>query len=129
MKKLRDLGFTQVLVDEAQSASELEILGLIGNAKQLVLVGDTKQLSQTTSYEIQGSSSLFERLVNIDSDLPLREKFCVRLDTQFRIHPQIWNSANKLFYDNKILTQIKPISLRNKFLDNEKPILFVDIKG
>jgi len=72
---------------------------------------------------------LFERLVSIDSDLPLREKFCVKLDTQFRIHPQIWNSANKLFYDNRILTQIKPISLRNKFLDKEKPILFVDIKG
>jgi len=54
MKKLRELNFTQVLVDEAQSASELEILGLTGNAKQLVLVGDTKQLSQTTSYEIQG---------------------------------------------------------------------------
>ena len=64
---------------------------------------------------------MFERLINAGHPSLL-------LDVQYRMHPAILALSNQLFYDNKITSGYK-FEDRNTFLDKEKPLLIVNVKG
>lgn len=93
-KKLRDFKFEKVIIDEATQASELEIFNTLSHANQLVLIGDPKQLASMQSYEIDGCDSLIQRMSEIDKNLPKEDKFSVKLNVQYRMHPKIWALSN-----------------------------------
>ena len=52
-----------MIIDEASQAKEIEILQSIRNSKQVVMIGDQKQLGPVYKGEIDGPDSLFSRLI------------------------------------------------------------------
>ena len=92
--------FSRVLIDEATQATEpASLVPLVKGSRQIVLVGDHRQLPPTVisrRAEKGGlDRSLFERLVEMGI-APLM------LTTQYRMHPSISDFPNKRFYDGKL---------------------------
>jgi superfamily I DNA and/or RNA helicase len=86
-----------------------------------VLIGDDKQLGPVLDYDIKGPTSMFERLILAGYPSHL-------LNVQYRMHPCILNLPNSLFYENKISSGYVHKDV-NFFIDKEKPLLFVNVKG
>ncbi|DAC60995.1 MAG TPA: hypothetical protein D7I02_06180, partial [Candidatus Poseidoniales archaeon] len=93
--------FSQVLIDEATQATEpASLVPLIRGARQIVLVGDHKQLPPTVlSFRAEEKGlkrSLFERLVDLGIEPFLLTK-------QYRMNPSISKFPNKQFYSSKLI--------------------------
>ncbi|KAK7100382.1 hypothetical protein V1264_023346 [Littorina saxatilis] len=95
----------QVIIDECAMCPEPASLVPVvaNNAKQLVLIGDHKQLRPIiqcgAAADLGLDQSLFERLH--DKFYNLHTKF---LDTQYRMHPQICAFPSQEFYENQLKT-------------------------
>ena len=95
--RLRDFLFRHVVIDEATQAIESEcLLPMLKGAKQVILVGDHRQLGPViTCREIAKAGlnkSLFERLVQIG----IRP---IRLQVQYRMHPELSIFPSNTFYE------------------------------
>ena len=92
--------FSRVLIDEATQATEpASLVPLVKGSRQIVLVGDHRQLPPTVisrRAEKGGlDRSLFERLVEMGITPHM-------LTTQYRMHPSISDFPNKRFYEGKL---------------------------
>src|SRR5262249_56063166 len=86
-------------VDEAGQLAEALALGLILRGRRFVLIGDDRQLPPVV--RTRGlAHSMFERL-KPNSDA------VTMLQTQYRMHPEIMNISNRLFYDGRLESGIK----------------------
>jgi superfamily I DNA and/or RNA helicase len=90
-KIIRENEIQRVIIDEATQATELLSFFALDHAKQLVLIGDDKQLGPVLDYQIIGPDSLFERLVKGGYPKHL-------LNVQYRMHPFIMKISNEMFY-------------------------------
>ncbi|KAJ3118095.1 hypothetical protein HDU96_003863 [Phlyctochytrium bullatum] len=103
-RRLGDLGFDVVIVDEASQALEAETtLILQRNIPSVILVGDPKQLSATVFSDACVRAgykrSLFERLA--------KRKFPTDLlSVQYRMHPDISAFSSRHFYNSRIVDSI-----------------------
>ena len=109
-----------LIVDEAAQALEVELLiPLTIGAKNLILVGDPKQLPACVlSHENQQTKrgeSLMQRLIERCA-YP-----CNLLDTQYRMHPAISLLPNRLFYENSLRDDVSVIKRANLFQSKSKP--------
>ncbi|RJU86224.1 MAG: hypothetical protein DWC02_05140 [Candidatus Poseidoniales archaeon] len=123
--------FSIVLIDEATQATEPSALvPIVKGARQLILVGDHRQLPPTvTSRRAEEDGldiPLFERLLS--NGLPAH-----MLTTQYRMHPSIREFPSSRFYENKLEdgcspTERPPVA---GFLwpDWDKPVAFVPVHG
>ncbi len=91
---LRTRSFEMAIVDEAAQLTEPLTLGLILRARRFVLIGDDKQLPPVVRTRAL-AHSMFERLKRDSESLTL-------LDTQYRMHPEIMEVSNRLFYAGKL---------------------------
>jgi regulator of nonsense transcripts 1 len=123
--------FPQVLIDESTQATEpAALVPLVRGARQVVLVGDHKQLPPTVlSFRAEENGlkrSLFERLIGLGIE-PLL------LTTQYRMHPAISKFPNQQFYSNKLIDGVnsenRPAPAGLLWPDWENPIAFVPING
>ena len=123
--------FTRVLLDEATQATEpASLVPLVRGARQIVLVGDHRQLPPTViSRRAENGGlrrSLFERLVAMGIEPKL-------LDTQYRMHPGISDFPNRSFYDGQLVDGIAAAERPNPagllWNDWEVPIAFLPLKG
>ena len=123
--------FPQVLIDEATQATEpASLVPLTRGARQVVLVGDHKQLPPTViSFRAEEKGlkrSLFERLVDLGIE-PLL------LSTQYRMHPAISKFPNQHFYSDKlddgINSENRPAPAGLIWPDWENPVAFVPVEG
>jgi DNA replication ATP-dependent helicase Dna2 len=91
---LRRRAFEMAIVDEAGQLTEPLTLGLILRARRFVLIGDDRQLPPVV--RTRGlAHSMFERLK--------RDRSCVTLlETQYRMHPEIMEVSNRLFYNGQL---------------------------
>ena len=123
--------FPQVLIDEATQATEpASLVPLIRGARQVVLVGDHKQLPPTVlSFRAEEKGlrrSLFERLVDLGIEPLLLTK-------QYRMHPAISKFPNQQFYSNKLIDGVNaenrsaPAGLLWPDWDN--PVAFIPVDG
>ncbi len=123
--------FSQVLIDEATQATEpASLVPLIRGARQIVLVGDHKQLPPTVlSFRAEEKGlkrSLFERLVDLGIEPFLLTK-------QYRMHPSISKFPNKQFYSSKLIdgvnasSRLAPAGLLWPDWDN--PVAFIPVEG
>eukprot|EP00347_Sterkiella_histriomuscorum_P011740 403371285 len=117
--RLKDKKFRKVIIDEAAQATEVETLIPLINAKQVVLIGDHKQLGPVIDTRISGPDSLFKRLIN--SGYPH-----VMLSSQYRMHPFLLQLSNRMFYNNKIENEFS-FSFQNFFIHKDRPLLFIDV--
>jgi regulator of nonsense transcripts 1 len=118
-------------MDEATQASEPSALvPITRGCRQLILVGDHKQLPPTViSRDAEKGGlgrSLFDRLMKCGMPTHM-------LTTQYRMHPTIREFPSARFYDNKLEDGCKPADRPPAagFLwpDWDKPVAFVPIEG
>lgn len=128
---LRDRRFPVVLMDEATQASEPSALvPITRGCRQLVLVGDHKQLPPTVISDAaqQGGlgQSLFERLTECGVETHM-------LTTQYRMHPTIREYPSARFYEDRLLDGCTPAERPPAagFLwpDWDHPVAFVPVDG
>ncbi len=123
--------FSQVLIDEATQATEpASLVPLIRGARQIVLVGDHKQLPPTVlSFRAEEKGlkrSLFERLVDLGIEPFLLTK-------QYRMHPSISKFPNKQFYSSKLIDGVnassRPAPAGLLWPDWDNPVAFIPVEG
>ena len=94
-KILKNYRFPFVLIDEAATATEPEcLIPMTKGAKQVVLVGDHKQL-RPFSRRFDHPLSLFER----KAMLGIKP---IMLNLQYRMHPDLSEFSSEAFYDGKV---------------------------
>ena len=89
------------------------------HAKQIVMIGDQKQLGPTVNFNVDGPTSLFTRLIQADYPRDF-------LDTQYRMHRSLMEVPNLLYYNNMIKCGYEPRDDK-KFMYSNSPFLFVDV--
>ena len=123
--------FPQVLLDESTQATEpASLVPIVRGARQLVLVGDHKQLPPTVisrRAENGGlSKSLFERMMDMGIEAHL-------LTTQYRMHPAISKFPNEAFYDGLLVDGVessqRPTPAGMLWPDWDTPIAFIPVEG
>ncbi|MDP6869837.1 MAG: AAA domain-containing protein [Candidatus Poseidoniaceae archaeon] len=123
--------FSIVLIDEATQATEpSSLVPIVKGAKQLILVGDHKQLPPTViskNAEEGGLNiPLFERLLH--SGVPTH-----MLTTQYRMHPTIREFPSARFYENKLEdgcnASERPAVAGFLWPDWDKPVAFIPVHG
>jgi very-short-patch-repair endonuclease len=120
--------FDLVLIDEASQVRPEDALGSIARAKQVVVVGDTKQLPPTSFFNRLADESDTEGLLDDDGAYFLNDVESIlglcdgvfRNNTMLRwhyrsLHPGLIAVSNRNFYDNKLL--LPPAVLRSNFAD------------
>lgn len=109
--------FDWVLIDEASQILEPQIIGLLAHCKKFILIGDHKQLPAIVLQDVKQSksnntmlegiglvnrrNSLFERLYNFCKQNNLAWAYDT-LTYQGRMHQEISDFPNRLFYEGKL---------------------------
>jgi regulator of nonsense transcripts 1 len=98
--RLSKIKFRNVLIDESTQSAEPEcMIPLVLGCKQVVLVGDHKQLGPVIMNKKAAKAglnqSLFERLVKL-SFTP------IRLNVQYRMHPCLSEFPSNMFYEGSL---------------------------
>ena len=123
--------FSQVLVDEATQATEPSTLvPIVRGARQVVLVGDHRQLSPTVisrRAEDGGlAKSLFERIMEMGVIPHLLTK-------QYRMHPGISEFPNQMFYSGRLEDGVDESERKAPagvlWPDWDRPIAFLPVEG
>ena len=120
-----------MLMDEATQATEpAALVPVVKGARQIVLVGDHRQLPPTVISRRAGSGglrrSLFERFV----DMGIRP---LLLDTQYRMHPSISEFPNSQFYagmlQNGVSESEREAAPGMLWPDWDSPLSFLPVDG
>ena len=130
-KLLKDRRFPVVLMDEATQASEPSALvPITRGCRQLVLVGDHKQLPPTVISEAAQlgglGQSLFERLTECGVETNM-------LTTQYRMHPTIREYPSARFYEDRLddgcTPAERPPAAGFLWPDWDHPVAFIPVEG
>jgi DNA replication ATP-dependent helicase Dna2 len=115
---LRTRAFEMSIVDEAGQLTEPLTLGLILRARRFVLIGDDRQLPPVV--RTHGlAHSMFERLKRETDNVTL-------LETQYRMHPQIMNVSNRLFYEGRLKSGV---SESDREPVDGPPVVFIPVES
>lgn len=98
--RLSKMKFRNVLIDESTQSAEPEcMIPLVLGCKQVILVGDHKQLGPVIMNKKAAkaglSQSLFERLVNLKIEPKM-------LQVQYRMHPCLSEFPSNMFYSGEL---------------------------
>lgn len=118
--RLQKYSFRTVLIDEATQAAEPEcLIPLVMGAKQVVFVGDHKQLGPVIVNKKAAkaglSQSLFERLVLLN----IRP---IRLQVQYRMHPCLSEFPSNMFYEGSLQNGVTVQERLRKDMDFPWPV-------
>ncbi len=127
--RLKGLKFRAVVLDEATQAVEPEaLIPVVHGPKQVVLIGDHRQLGPVILSKEAAKAglnqSLFERLIN----LGIRP---IRLQVQYRMHPCLSEFPSNSFYDGSLQNGVTVGERIRRSLDfpwpqgPETPMLFL----
>lgn len=118
--RLSKMKFRNVLIDESTQSAEPEcMIPLVLGCKQVVLVGDHKQLGPVIMNKKAAKAglnqSLFERLVNLHLQP-------IRLSTQYRMHPCLAEFPSNMFYDGALQNGVSHGQRLRKDVDFPWPV-------
>ncbi|KAK5987558.1 Regulator of nonsense transcripts 1-like protein [Cladobotryum mycophilum] len=118
--RLSKMKFRNVLIDESTQSAEPEcMIPLVLGCKQVVLVGDHKQLGPVIMNKKAAKAglnrSLFERLINLHISPIL-------LKTQYRMHPCLSEFPSNMFYDGILQNGITQEHRLRKDVDFPWPV-------
>jgi len=106
---LRSQDFDTVIIDEASQQTEpASLVPLVKKCTKAILVGDHVQLGavvQRHAVLLDFNVSLFERLYKQDSSQS-HGIAKVMLDTQYRMHESICRFSSKVFYEDRLQTNV-----------------------
>lgn len=134
-----------VIVDEAARANPLDLLIPMSMGKQIILVGDHKQLPHMLDPEVVKSfedndkmkdlgvleQSLFERLYRFFDQKGTNVKRTARLSRQYRMNPVIGEFVSENFYTEYPLDSSE-VNMESKMpnlggMYNDKPIAWINL--
>ncbi len=118
---LRTRAFEMAIVDEAGQLTEPLTLGLILRSRRFVLIGDDRQLPPVVRTRGLGHS-MFERLKPDASSVTL-------LETQYRMHPEIMNISNRLFYEGRLKAGIGAEDRTPPDGPDASPVVFIPVES
>jgi DNA replication ATP-dependent helicase Dna2 len=114
---LRTRSFEMAIVDEAGQLTEPLTLGLILRARRFVLIGDDRQLPPVVRTRSL-AHSMFERLK--------RSGNLTMLDVQYRMHPEIMDVSNRLFYEGRLRSGVLAADRRPP---DDIPVVFIPVEA
>ncbi len=120
---LRGRSFEMTIVDEAGQLTEPLTLGLIMRSRRFVLVGDDRQLPPVVHTDGLGFS-LFERLKL--AALRNQSERLTLLNVQYRMHPEIMNVSNRLYYDGALSAGVETADRQPPV---GQPLAFVSVES
>jgi superfamily I DNA and/or RNA helicase len=129
---LDNISYSRILIDEATQAKEPEVLiPIMKGAKQLILVGDHKQLKPCVKNIDCSNSGLDKSMFERMNGYGVRSFL---LTVQYRMHPEIAHISSQLFYSNKLIDGVTASQRSDPYTQSlwpnpDVPILFVDISG
>jgi DNA replication ATP-dependent helicase Dna2 len=115
---LRSRAFEMAVVDEAGQLTEPLTLGLVLRARRFILIGDDRQLPPVVRTRAL-AHSMFERLKRDTGNVTL-------LETQYRMHPEIMEVSNRLFYDGKLTAGV---SAQDRMPPDGIPVVFIPVES
>lgn len=118
--RLSKMKFRNVLIDESTQSAEPEcMIPLVLGCKQVVLVGDHKQLGPVIMNKKAAKAglnqSLFERLVKLNF-VP------IRLKIQYRMHPCLSEFPSNMFYEGSLQNGVTISERLRKDVDFPWPV-------
>lgn len=118
--RLAKMKFRNVLIDESTQSAEPEcIIPLVLGCKQVVLVGDHKQLGPVIMNKKAAKAglnqSLFERLVRLNLTP-------IRLNIQYRMHPCLSEFPSNMFYEGSLQNGVSAPNRIRKDVDFPWPV-------
>jgi regulator of nonsense transcripts 1 len=118
--RLSKMKFRNVLIDESTQSAEPEcMIPLVLGCKQVVLVGDHKQLGPVIMNKKAAKAglnqSLFERLVKLNFTP-------IRLNVQYRMHPCLSEFPSNMFYDGSLQNGVTVTERLRKDVDFPWPV-------
>ncbi|KAK5632093.1 hypothetical protein RRF57_007807 [Xylaria bambusicola] len=118
--RLAKIKFRNVLIDESTQSAEPEcMIPLVLGCKQVVLVGDHKQLGPVIMNKKAAKAglnqSLFERLVRLGFTP-------IRLNIQYRMHPCLSEFPSNMFYEGSLQNGVSAPSRIRKDVDFPWPV-------
>ena len=118
--RLANFRFRMVLIDESTQATEPEcLIPIVMGAKQVVMVGDHKQLGPVVTckqaYAAGLAQSLFERLIALGIQP-------IRLQIQYRMHPCLSEFPSNTFYDGTLQNGVSAIERTLSHIDFPWPV-------
>ncbi len=131
-----------VIIDEAARANPLDLLIPMSMGKKIILVGDHKQLPPMLEPDViqklqenpefknipDIQMSLFERLFEILVKDKTPHIKALRLEQQYRMHPDICTFVSNAFYDGKLKSGISAESRRCSPQINEgKALAYINV--
>ncbi|MDR2822788.1 MAG: AAA family ATPase [Acholeplasmatales bacterium] len=116
----KDFLFDYLIIDEASQSDLLSTVVAMNTAKNLIVVGDSKQLSQIENENLYEFSSELSLSLKINSEYQYRNNSILSsikkvfplvpttlLKEHYRCHPKIINFCNKMFYNNELIVMTK----------------------
>lgn len=131
-----------VIIDEAARANPLDLLIPMSMGKKIILVGDHKQLPPMLEPDVVKKlqenpefqnipdieTSLFQRLFEMFFRDGISRTKAVRLEEQYRMHPEICSFVSKAFYDSALKSGVSAEARDIPYALNQgKPLVFVDV--
>jgi len=104
--------FDLVIFDEASQLTTSKAIGAISRAKQVIVVGDTKQMPPTSFFQKKDSEDDFSQNYNFEADLQsiLNDVIAINMPEVFlhwhyrSKHESLIQFSNMKYYQNKLLT-------------------------
>jgi regulator of nonsense transcripts 1 len=130
-RRLNKFRFQYVLIDEATQAIEPEcLLPALKGARQLILVGDHRQLGPVVSSRETAKAGLFKSLFERMVSMGVRP---VRLQIQYRMHPELSVFPSTTFYEGTLqigVTQSERLYVGNfPWPSKYSPMFFYNVMG
>lgn len=129
-RMMRDRQFSTLFIDEAAQALEPMCWIPITRSQRVIFAGDHFQLPPTVKSKAAEDGGLKETLFEHCMHI---KNISVMLDTQYRMHEQIMNFSNKIFYGGKLHAHE---SVQSNLLSHDKdqyllntPVEFIDTAG
>jgi len=123
--------FDVLIIDEASQVKPEDALGAISRVKQVVIVGDTKQLPPTSFFQRTEDSEFSEDMVGMEENESILEvssnvfKNSRMLRWHYRSqHESLIRYSNKMFYNNNLVLFPSP-----HFNDNRFGVKYQFVKG
>ncbi|WP_372369021.1 AAA domain-containing protein [Candidatus Uabimicrobium sp. HlEnr_7] len=123
-KILQNIEFPVVFIDEAAQALEGACWIPITKARKVVMAGDHCQLPPTVKSRQASKEGLG---VSLMEKCAQRQEIATLLKVQYRMHQQIMDYSNRVFYDNKLEADL---SVKERSLGKKISVVdFVDTAG
>jgi len=122
-----DFKFDYIFIDEAGQYSLAEALAISHATKNIVLLGDPKQLPQVVKASHEGGAdlSVMEYLIGKDKNVDSSKGFY--LDTTWRMRPEVATYISEQFYDHN-LDWKKEICNKREILGVRNGLYFSEVK-